>query len=247
MAGQRNQGKDGGMREDPTVMFDTRDPKIERVNLFSAQERLTPLRERLSGCTVLDNQAGVIFENFLKNLRGVAPLSIMGHKLLLVRTRSTVFLLSDTPHETLYETTPALMGVDLRRRCMLETGNRKHLYLINISADECAAIMRIAASDEAASKRGDTMAPGESTAVDMDDFKSKLAASSSDTGLDLVGFSELVKFAYVFKDENDRPYYFLVAGSDENSFRLYVNEPVHQEGAVYFNYRSERCILIRES
>ena len=244
--------------EDATMSFQAYDPGVEKVGLLSPDAKLTSLRANLSACAVRYNESGVIFENFVKNIRGVGPIPMKGIKMFLTRTRSSLFLISDTSPESLYEITKAFMDVDFKKKCILEKENGKLLYLFHISSEEATKVRSIAAQEQPATQkpRIDTLVPQEEAIiVDLEDFKKKLKAcsdiiSDSTGGFNINNFADKIRFVSTFKDDNDDPYYFVISGDNENTYRLYVNrEPENQEGylaTTTFIYKTDVCILCLE-
>lgn len=225
----RKQGN-GGREADSTLVFSVVDPKLDKLTLPSSESTLTALRKKLLSCSMVLDDVGLTgFETFVNNLRGVSPLLFCKAKLFLLRTKRSLFLLSNKPPEELYEMSPGFMDIDFKKRCILHSAeDSRYLYMSLITTTDLDKLRgAISASMRQAMKP--TLAPTEGQGVDLADFRGKLSGcqviGGNAEGFDMKDFARDVKFAITFKDDNDSLYYFIIADPNEDMFRLYVNTP----------------------
>ncbi len=235
-------------RPDATVSFQVQDPALDKLS-FSAQ-RLGALQKKLRSCSVVLNDAGVRFHNFVNNLRGMTPIDIKGFKFVALRTRSSLFVLTTDAPEKLYEIAQGLMSVDFKKRCILRTESGKTMYLSMINSGELRQMMGVAIQEKVRAEKTDSIAVPEDGMVSFEDFQKKLAACNVILSLDPFDpkeFSESLKFVSGFSDPEGRSYYFITAGEDERAYMMYVNSPeVSSLTGIQLGYGSDTCILMPE-
>jgi len=235
-------------RPDATVSFQIQDPALDNLS-FSAQ-RLSLIQAKLAGCSVVLNDAGVRFSNFVKNLRGMTPIDIKGFKFVALRTRSSLFVLTTEAPENLYEIAQGLMSVDFKKRCILRTQTGKTMYLSMITSGDLKQMMSVAVQEKARAVKSDSIAVPEDGIVTFEDFQQKLAACNVILSLDPFDpkeFAASLKFVSGFSDPEGRSYYFITVGEDERAYMMYVNSPqVASLTGIQLGYGSDTCILISE-
>lgn len=245
-----NQKKKPRFSTNPTVSARLADPALSRLGPFSS-EKLPNLQRRLGSCVVIQNDAGIRYSNFVKNLKGMTPVSVAGTTMVALRTRSSLFVLTNVAPESLYDKAPGLMDVDFKRKCTVSREDGKCMYLCMITSVELDQIMRVAAQEKATVHDERTMSPEVNEVVNFDEFQKKLAACevviSPDPEFDARKLAAELKFVSLFRDDEDNQYYLLMAGEDELPYRMYVNqEQLTSLDAVVLTYNQDTCILVRE-
>ncbi len=235
-------------RPDATVSFEVHDPALD--NLSFSPKKLSMIQAKLAGCSVVLNDAGVRFSNFVKNLRGMTPIDIKGFKFVALRTRTSLFVLTTEAPEKIYEIAQGLMSVDFKKRCILRTQTGKTMYLSMINSGELRQMMGVALQEKVHTERADSIAVPEDGMVSFDDFRKKLAECRLILSIDPFDpkeFADSVKFVSGFSDPEGRSYYFITAGSDERAYMMYVNSPqVASLTGIQLAYGNDTCILIPE-
>jgi hypothetical protein len=214
--------------EDATLSFVVCDPKIDRLKFGSSELHLSSLREYLSGFKVIQNNDGLNFENFKRNLRGLASYaSTEGY--LIVRTRSSIFLMSHDPR----------FG---DRASVLKSADEL-LFIKRITSDELVRLMPSAA-------RPDSFTLDSANAVvDLEHFKEMLRKSKVQKGsyFDMEKFADNIQYVGVFADEAERIHY-IVSGDESCAFAVYVNAEPNEGSTIMcrFTYKGDKCTLSRE-
>ncbi len=244
-----NQKKKPRFATDSTVSARLADPALSKLGPFSS-EKLPAIQRRLAGCVVIQNDAGLKYSNFVKNLKGMTPISVQGNMLVALRTRSSLFVLTNVAPESLYDHAPGLMDVDFKRRCTVSREDGKCMYLCMITSAELNKILRVAAQEKAVPQNVETMVPA-GEVVGFEEFQKKLAACevviSPDSEFDARKLAAELKFVSLFRDSDDNQYYLLMAGEDEVPYRMYVNQDeLATLDAVVLTYNQDTCILVRE-
>jgi hypothetical protein len=75
---------------DTTLVFKITEPQVEQFSFVATPKQLKSFRKYLSSFILRQNNASLIFENFVNNLRGVSQYP----EFRVVRTRSNFFMLS---------------------------------------------------------------------------------------------------------------------------------------------------------
>lgn len=214
--------------EDATLSFVVCDPKIDRLKFGKSELHLASLREYLSCFSMIDNRDGLNFENFQKNLRGIASYA-SNEGYLVVRTRSSIFLMSHDPR--LGDGASILKSAD------------ELLFIRRITSEELVRLM-----PEAATVDSFSMASPDS-AVNVDHFKKMLRASEVKRGsyFDMERFAAMIEYVAVFADEEERTHY-IIAGQDSCAFAVYVNAEPGEGSSVMcrFSYKGDNCVLSKE-
>ncbi|MBU0528026.1 MAG: hypothetical protein ABH983_00710 [Candidatus Micrarchaeota archaeon] len=235
-------------RPDATVSFQIQDPALDNLS-FSAQ-RISALQKKLEGCSVVLNDAGVRFHNFVKNLRGMTPIDIKGFKFIALRTRSSLFVLTTDTPENLYEIAPGLMSVDFKKRCIIRTETGKTMYISMIDSGDLKQMMSVAIQEKARVAKVDSIAVPSDGMILFEEFQEKLAACTVILSLDPFDpkeFAGSLKFVSGFSDPEGRSYYFITAGDDERAYMMYVNSPeVSSLTGIQLGYENDTCILMAE-
>jgi hypothetical protein len=218
-------------------------------------KNLGAIRARLERCTVVpgSNSSGINFDPFVKNLRGMSQITIGGIPLIILRTRSTLTVLSNRSPEDLYEVAQALMSVDFKRRCQLEREDSKIMYLCRISRTELNILMQTAAQARAVPEPEETIEPSSDGVVKFDQLKAKLAKCNVVVSPEAPNFNPRLfasglRFAASFQDENEERYYYLVVGDAEIAYRLHVNPKKNGDlGATVLSYQDDTCMLVPDN
>jgi hypothetical protein len=214
--------------EDATLSFVVHDPKIDRLKFGKSELHLSSLREYLSGFRLIENKDGLNFENFKKNLRGIASYA-SSEGYLVVRTRSSIFIMSHDPRFA--DGASILRSAD------------ELLFIRRITSDELVRLMPKAAKADSFSMANPNCA------VDLEHFKGMLRASELQKGsyFDLRGFADTIDYVGVFADEEERTHY-VMAGQDSCAFAVYVNAEPSEGSTVMcrFSYKGDNCTLSRE-
>lgn len=245
-----NQRKKGKFSSDSTVSARLADPALSKLAPFSS-EKLPNLQRRLASCIMIQNDAGINYSNLVKNLRGMTPISVQGSTLVALRTRSSLFVLTNSAPESLYDNAPGLMSVDFKRRCTVSREDGKCMYLCMITSAELNQILRVASQEKATPQSVETIVPGPDDVVGFDDFQRKLAICdlviSPNPEFDVKKFAAELKFVSLFRDKEDNQYYLLMSGNDEIPYRMYVNqEHLSTLDSVVLTYNQDTCILVPE-
>ena len=263
-------------RGDSTSMFQLGpEPAIEGLSLPASSNKIMErIREMLDPDTwkaCEPNESGVIFDNFAKNIRGCAAVTLQSRRspeqkdtFFVVCTRKNIWLIYSTPHETLHDHYETLMNVNLKLRTILERkeDKSKKKYVSHLSAQDLRNFYATAsfyrAQGPAAQKPApavDTLAPeSQEASVSIEEIQRKIKTSaliiSSQKGFSLQEFSDTIKFASTFLDEMGRTHYFIIAGEEESVYRLYINGNVAPSagavGFVRFRYCNDSCIMYKE-
>jgi hypothetical protein len=235
---------------------------------------LEAVRERIAKCRVKVSESGMAvvahgtadsfrYRNLAQNLRGAWMLQLpkCGQhgedlKFLVGRTRSTLFLLYDFPPESIYENTK-FMGINFRARDILELEGGKTMFLSRVTRKDVMALNAIASSSggKAGPAKRDTLAPEQDSVADSAELAEKLKRATDVRSEDLLfsigEFADQIVFSTALQDLSGNPYYYIVSGSEEQAFWLYVNrDPGAPEGALFrttFIYGTDTCVLYRES
>ncbi len=225
----------GGMKhkpskreDDATLSFVVSDPKIDKLKFGKSELHLSSLREYLSGFRMLENKDGLNFENFRNNLRGIASYA-SSEGYLVVRTRSSIFIMS---HDPRYADGASILK-----------SSDELLFIKRITSDELVRLMPSAAKPDSFSLRNPN------STVDVEHFKEMLLGSEIQKGsyFDLERFAQTIDYVAVFSDEKDRVHYIL-AGADSCAFAIYVNAEPGEESTIMcrFSYKGDNCTLSRE-
>ncbi len=212
---------------DATLAFKKVEVLLDSFLTDGSESTLTALKRGLADCIFLRNDAGIILENFVKNLRGAKTLTIGDVKPILGRTRSSLFIFTEKPPESFSEI-KGLVGVDFTNNSLAETKKtQKRFFIILITLTDLEKIRAVAAREKSVIEKP-TLEPVEGEMVNIDEFRGKLrecnVISSTVEDFDMRRFADEVKFVETFQDEKNR-YYFIIAGDAENRYRLYVNVP----------------------
>jgi hypothetical protein len=246
-----NQKKKGRFTSDSTVSARLADPALSKLAPFSS-EKLPNLQKRLASCVVIQNDAGIKYSNFVANLKGMTPVPVAGSTLVALRTRSSLFVMTNVAPESLYDNAPGLMNVDFKRRCTVSREDGKCMYLCMITSGELNQILRVSAQEKATVHDMRTISPEvNEDIVSFDEFQRKLAACevviSPDPEFDIKRLAAELKFVSLFRDKEDNQYYLLMAGEDEIPYRMYVNqEHLSTLDSIVLTYNEDTCILVRE-
>ncbi len=225
----------GGMKhkpsrreDDATLSHIVCDPKIDRLKFGKSELHLASLREYLECFQMVENKDGLNFENFVKNLRGIASYA-SSEGYLVVRTRSSIFIMS---HDPRYAEGASVLKSD-----------SELLFIRRITSEELLRLMPKAVKADSFS-----MASPDS-AVDVEHFKGMLKASQIKKGsyFDLGRFADTIEYVAVFADDNEMTHY-VIAGADSCAFALYVNAEPGDGSTIMcrFSYKGDNCALSRE-
>lgn len=246
--------------DDATMSFPAYDPGVDKIGLTSSEGKLASLRKNLSACKEKYNDSGVILEHYIKNLKGLNPILVPGVKMFLTRTRSSLFLLSDTSPESLYEISKGFMAIDFKKKCILENEKTgKFLYLLHVSSEDVRVVRSVAAKlnpqqPVAKEPTVDTLAIREGASFELEKFKGKMKTgdmvSGTINGLTLAEFVDKIADVLTFDDENGTSHYFIV-DEQYKRFRLYVNqqpfEPQSYKSTTTFRFNADYCVLCEEN
>lgn len=242
------------------------DPFFDRISAHldqvGSKRTLGEIRSLLSSCVIstdMDgkpvNGAKVNFENFIKNLQGCKEFSIGSAVLTCVRTRGSLFIITNTIPDTLYELSPAIMHAELKRKTILMDKTGKAHYLCRINSRDLAILQKVASTYKPMEeKKPTTLEPDTSNpSVDLDQFVKQLKVCGlveKTEEFSTPEFARSIKFVTTYNDDNDNTYYFIVAGENDDSYRLYVNcDPnghLEHDAMFVLSYRRDRCKLYRE-
>ncbi|MBD3210728.1 hypothetical protein GF318_05085 [Candidatus Micrarchaeota archaeon] len=260
MAGRRFDSKDkpDSRKADATVADSMRvpDPRFDKISsFFSSADKLPAIKKKLGSCAVLHNDTKVVFDNFVANLRGMGRFSIGGVNFVSLRTRGSNFLLCDRSAENLYEVSTGLMDVDLKRRLILQSNGGKFLYLYLVTSEEIERMAMLAAKDKKQEDKNTLVHNGANgPAVDFDSFVGKLKnctfLGGTEDSFDVLEFAASVQFAITYEDTLGNPYYYIIAGKENDGYRLYVDRPTHDldsfQAMHMLSFNQEMCKLFRE-
>lgn len=214
--------------EDATLSFVVCDPKIDRVNFGKSELHLSSLREYLSCFSMLHDRNGINYENFIRNLRGIASYA-SSEGYLVVRTRTSIFLLSHDPK--------------FAEGASVLKNDEELLFIRRITSEELVRLMPDAVTLDSFS-----MATPDS-AINVGRFREMLKASQIQEGsyFDLERFADSIEYVAVFSDDHERTHY-IVAGADSCAFAVYVNAEAGEESTVMcrFSYKGDNCVLSKE-
>ena len=252
MVGRKGRGPKSDT--DSTVSMRIYDPALEKISFSGAN--IESLKKRLSLCTLVHNQAGINFQNFISNLKGMSPIKLGDVDLVAIRTRKSLFLLSNLMPENLYEI-PALMDVDLKMNCILKTHTGKPMYICLISSNDFLRIMNASRklsprqSIDIASSLYEAIEKEDYSLLSLEEFTGQIARCrvtfTLEQDFSARKFAESIKFFTVFKDEQDEPHYFIQAGENEDPYRLYVHRQVkHPLAATCLSCGKSEFVLVKE-
>ncbi len=231
----------------------------------TAAKVLEILKEKLSRCRVMVNDSGVatemnpdgtmlVYKNLSRNMRGAGLISIGERKFMVGRTRSTWFLLYDTPPEELYEDS-RFMDMDFKKRDVLVLETGKSMFLSRVSRQEIDVMNGIAALASGKRKaKADTLAPDPEGVVSYSELSQKLKAAhdvfSEDMLFDMNHFADGIKFVTTLQDANGNTHYYIVSGEEEHAYWLYINSnPGTPEKSLFkttFKYNNDACVMFQE-
>lgn len=204
--------------------------------------------------TMTPDKTMVVYRTLPANLRGVCMLNIGDKKFVVGRTRSTWFLLYESPPEEIYEDA-RFMDIDLKRRDVLVLEKGKTMYLSRVSRQEIDMLNGIAAvSNGRKAQQKDTLALAPDSVVSYSALASKLPlateVSSDDPFFDMEEFAREMKFVTALQDSHGNAHYYIVSGEAEQAYYLYVNSeskpPVSVLYETTFRYKNDSCVLYRE-
>jgi len=238
---------------DPTRAPDT--TLLRMGSFFSQTDKLPGLKAKLASCRVLHSDIDKFdFGIFVNNLQGMNKFTIADALFIAVRTTNNSFVISKVPCETLYDKCAGLMDIDLKQRVILDSGGGSGLYLYRVRGRELKS-MESLSTITAPKAAPDTMVPDMSSiVVDDKEFREKLAKceylKGTEGGFDVAEFAAGVKFVCKYQDGHDNAYYYIQAGKDEDSYRLYVNRSNHDltyfSEMHIFSYGKDVCRLYKE-
>jgi len=217
------------------------------------------------------------FRHFLKSMRGTSKFNLGGSDVFLCQTQNSQFLIYTEAMESLHE---KLMNANLRRKFDLNPldGKGKPIHMSLIYSDDLKVIFSAAAHEMAAVKaarpaakeaepqakpaEADTLVPDSSEAIDLEEFKDKLAScrllASLEPGFSLSEWAGTVEFVVSSQDappeEDHKAFksgsYIVYAGEDNDLYSVHVNcrPPVSKTHVPFaqFQYGTDICIICRE-
>lgn len=237
-------------KDDATVARRLKDPGFDKLKGFSS-EKLESLRRKFASYQIVHNEIGMNFSNFLANLKGMNPVPIKGFTFMALISRGSVFVLSNKTPETSYEAAQGLMGVDFKRKCILENPEGKRMYVSMISPTEYNLMLSLAVQTSMAPQVTGTIAPQADGAIPLEQFKQKLLKCAliftTDPDFNLKKFAESVDLVSPFRGDDDQRHYYLVVGKDERGYILYVNPKARPDmTATRLSYGNDHCVLKQE-
>ena len=203
--------------------------------ISTSSKLLLKLRNQVSKLQVLkhdsvmkirqDGMGNFVYFPLPSRIIGGAIIKIGKTNFLLGQTRSSWFIIYDQPPERLYDTTPALMDVDLKRTDMAATPNGKILYLSTITRDEVNMLNNISAMES--TRKGNYKETQDSLEIKegetfflektLEILKKHTTEYKSDIGFDIDKFVSKIVFMTPVVGAVGLHYYILIENDDLNS------------------------------
>jgi hypothetical protein len=125
-----------------------------------------------------------------------------------------------------------------------------------VTREDVVALNAMAASagGKAGASGNSSLAPDREPVVGTADLAARLRGAtdvrSGDLLFDINAFAEGIVFSTALQDLSGEPYHYIVSGSEEHGFRLYVNrDPGAPDGALFrttLSVNGEKCVLYQE-
>ncbi|MBN1170296.1 hypothetical protein JXA56_04680 [Candidatus Micrarchaeota archaeon] len=235
MTGSKTKSRPGEDKTESTAALHLPDPALDGLDL--SRSKLSEIRAKLASCKVIhDEGIGLNYRAFVDHLKGMTSLEVKGFRFIALRTRGSLFVLTNKSPENIYEIAPGLMSVDFRKRCILDNEG-KRMYLSAITTGELGTIQSVA--------KQAMQLPAKFSYSGIEDFREKLALCHCDD-FSCKKFAEKVKFIVRFSDEADRDYTLIIAGEDERAYRLYISPKTGINGAFHLSYGSENLYMFSD-
>jgi len=237
MAGSKLKPPRGGSdKTEATIALSLPDPNVDNVSSFPKQGS-DALRSKLLKCTIVHDELGLNIRALADHLQGMTPLNIGTFKFISLRTKKRYFVLTTQSPENVYEVAPSLMGVDFKKRCILDS-NGKQMYLSLVTAEEVIMLQSLSEN------RGKRAIDYSST----EEFQRKLATCHAEE-FDCHSFAKRVKMVIDYKDEYDQPYTLVIAGKkgeNERTYKLYVSPNEETKVGFKLQYGNKTLYLTPE-
>lgn len=243
-------------RQEATMAFPVNEPMQETGYFPNASPKLLEaLKKELSQYTMKVNDAGVSsYENFVSRIKTAGKITLGRMNMYVAKTSSMRFLIYTCPPEELYELSPAMMGVELKKRMILSSPKGKALFVSALSKKDYSALISICSSLSTNGVKESLVPDANHSFPRMDELVRRLKkAREVETPLlvfDMGTFADGMKFNIVLEDENNLAFHELTVGDEERTYRLYVNSspslPANFECVATFRFNDETCRLYEE-
>ena len=241
-------------KPESTMAFPVHETALETGYFPNASPKLLEaLKAELSQYKMKVNDAGISsYENFVGRIKAAGKISLGSMTMFVARTTSMRFLIYTCPPEELYELSPSMMGVDLKKRLILSSPKGKSLFVSALTKEDYTSLVGICSNLSVNGVKESLVPDVNHSLPSTQEFVKKLKkAREIETPLlvfDMDTFADGIKWNIVMSDEGNLAYHELTVGDEERIYRLYVNcsPAIQMERVATFRFNGERCLLFEE-